>query len=461
MKIFKLKSAITTLAFIFIALGLAFIPKPAFASYDGGNIIDDYVFLNASSMSANDIQNFLVSKGGGLANKTFLFDCAATDLSDPHYRDARAPCEQTVKASVIIYYASQIFGINPQVVLATLQKEQSLITTADPTDWQINQAMGYACPDHGGCGASNFLYQIDNGVYTLRLNMERAKDNMTWWWHQTTTWVCGYEHNYYKPSLFPNQNVNFYDDDGTYYQTQFIANAATSSLYCYTPHAYNNPNGLYGYLQYGTTGPYYSGSYLFVTSFEKWFGSIHRKLVTSDFQSIYLVENGTKRLIPSAQVFSSYSYKWADILQINDAELQNIPNGKNVEYYARYREYKLVTSDFNRIYLVENGAKRLFPSGEVFSSWPYYKWADVIKISDVEIGLMPDGPAMFYNVHSRDGQIVKTSNSDGVYKIENGTKHPFPDGLTFASYGLKWADIVAITSSELNLIPDGLAMTAR
>jgi hypothetical protein len=279
MKIFRFKSVIITFAFIFAALGLAYIPKPAFASYDGGNLIDDHTMLNASTMSANDIQNFLASKGGGLANKTFLFDCAATDASEVYYQNAGAPCGKIVPASTIIYYASQIYGINPQVVLATLQKEQSLITTTDPTDWQINQAMGYACPDHGGCGASDFLYQIDNGTWVLRLNMERARGNMTWWWHQITPWVCGYEHNdnngindFYRPNLYPSQNVDFYDQDGVYYRTHYIANAATSSLYCYTPHAYNNPNGEDGLPKYGTTGHYYSGSYLFVTSFERWFG---------------------------------------------------------------------------------------------------------------------------------------------------------------------------------------------
>ncbi|NTW62303.1 hypothetical protein HGB25_02755 [Candidatus Saccharibacteria bacterium] len=272
---FSLKKILPVAVFIFACFFMASAPKQAYASYDGAYLIDDSTLLNSSTMKIEDIQNFLASKGGGIANRSFLFDCGATDASEVYYRNAGAPCGQTVPASNIIYYAAQIYGINPRVILATLQKEQSLITAVNPTDWQINQAMGYGCPTNGGCGASNFLYQIDNGTWVIRLNFERASGNMTWWFTQST-WVCGYEHappsKFYSPNLFPRQNVNFFDEDGVYYRTHYIANAATSSFYCYTPHAYNNPGGLYGLPAYGTTGRYYSGSYNFVKYFEQWFG---------------------------------------------------------------------------------------------------------------------------------------------------------------------------------------------
>jgi hypothetical protein len=250
------------------------LPSKAYASYDGQRIIDDALFLDANRMSEADIQQFLTNMGGGIANMTFLFDCASTGSSSAaYYANAGAPCGQYVKASSIIYYASQIYGINPQVTLATMQKEQSLVTAVNPTSWQVNQAMGFGCPDSGGCSAtSGFLYQIDNGVWTLRFHMERARGNLDYWFH-ATSWVCGTTKNYYSPSLYPYQNVNFYDDNGIMYRTHYISNPSTSSFYCYTPHAYNNPQGLYGLPAYGTSGKYYSGSYNFVRYFELWFGS--------------------------------------------------------------------------------------------------------------------------------------------------------------------------------------------
>lgn len=256
---------------IFVAFPLT---QKAEAAYDGANIIANGVFLNSASMSISDVQNFLVSKGSGLANKNFVLNCYASDSKErQQYTAVGAPCDQNVPASQIIYYASQIYGVNPRVIIATLQKEQSLITSPNPTEWQINQAMGYGCPTSGSCSdGSNFFYQVDNGVWALRYHYERAKGNLNWW-SPSTSWVCGTEKAYYKPNLYPGQNVQFYDEDGVHYRTLFLSNAASSALYCYTPHTYNNPQGLYGLPIYGTTGRYYTGSYNFVYWFDAWFGS--------------------------------------------------------------------------------------------------------------------------------------------------------------------------------------------
>lgn len=256
-----------------LALSLVAFPKTTYAAYDGGRIIDDSIFLDSTSMDINAIQNHLATNGSGLASMSFKLDCYGQSSKERQwYTAAGAPCDQTVPASNIIYYASQIYGISPKVVLSTLQKEQSLITSPNPTSWQINQAMGYGCPTTGGCGASTFFYQIDSGIWVLRYHFERANGNMNWW-TPSTSWTCGTEKNFYKPNLYPRQNVDFYDEDGVHYRTHYIFSAATSSLYCYTPHAYNNPQGLYGRPPFGNVGRYYSGSYNFVYYYELWFGN--------------------------------------------------------------------------------------------------------------------------------------------------------------------------------------------
>lgn len=250
-------------------------PK-AQAAYEGGWLIDDAVFLNAKAMNANQIQSFLSSKGSGLATRSFKLQCYGANSKERQwYTEVGAPCDQSISAARIIYYASQVYGVNPQVVLATLQKEQSLITTKNPTSWQINQAMGYACPTSGNCsGNSTFSYQIDSGVWALRYHYERANRNYNWWSPSSNNyWVCGSKKHLYSPSLYPSQRVTFYDTNGVQYRIHLIKNAATAAMYCYTPHAYNNPQGLYGLPRFGHTGLYYTGSYNFVSAFESWFGS--------------------------------------------------------------------------------------------------------------------------------------------------------------------------------------------
>lgn len=247
-------------------------PNTASATYEGGNLISDSVFLDSNSMGKQDIQNFLNSKGSGLANKSYELSCYSTGSQEYQwYTAAGASCNQSIPAAHIIYYAAQIYGINPQVILATIQKEQSLATSSNPTTWQLDHAMGYGCPTGGGCSASDFAYQIDSGAWVLRFHFERARGNNTWW--NNNGYTCGNSTYLYNPGLIPGTDVTFIDQNGVSYRTHRIANAATASLYCFTPHAYNNPAGLYGHEAFGTTGLYYSGSYNFVYWFEIWFGT--------------------------------------------------------------------------------------------------------------------------------------------------------------------------------------------
>src|SRR5690606_11109224 len=121
---------------------------------------------------------------------------------------AGAECDTEITVSHIIYYAARIDGVNPKVILATMQKEQSLVTTPNPSNSQLNKAMGYICPS--SCPNNNLSYQIDSGTWVLRFHYERARGNMTWW-RTDTGWTCGTEKNYYKPNLYPYNNTRFYD----------------------------------------------------------------------------------------------------------------------------------------------------------------------------------------------------------------------------------------------------------
>ncbi|MEX2014755.1 MAG: hypothetical protein WD885_02365 [Candidatus Saccharimonadales bacterium] len=245
---------------------------PKAQAYDGARLIDNSIFRNTSTMSKSEIQSFLERMGSGLKSKSFKLDCYGAESTEREwYTAAGAPCDQTIPASHIIYYAGKVYDINPQAILATLQKEQSLITTTNPTSWQLDNAMGYGCPTEGSCSSTGFYYQIDFGVWVLRYHYERANGNNTWW--NNNGWTCGTEKNFYKPHLYPGTNVTFYDEDDVAYRTHRLFSAATSALYCYTPHAYNNPDGLFGLPVYGTKGRYYTGSYNFVKFFKLWFGN--------------------------------------------------------------------------------------------------------------------------------------------------------------------------------------------
>jgi hypothetical protein len=220
-------------------------------SYSPSNLIDNPTLLNNTTMSASAIQSFLTNIGSGLAGYSDVEACDSTIA--PYYDH----CGQTISAAQIIYDSSQAYGVNPRAVLATLEKEQSLVTDPSPSSSQINCAMGYnSCSNYVG-----FFTQVDNGTWLLRYNYEGALGHTSWLsWSPSAHYPCSKSSTLYSNGLLPGNTVTFNDPGGTA-ETITLANAATASLYCYTP--YVGPYSLTGY----------SGSYNFVNYFQLWFGS--------------------------------------------------------------------------------------------------------------------------------------------------------------------------------------------
>lgn len=363
-----------------IATFLVLNPLPAHAAYNESNLIDDSVFLDSNSMSQADIQSFLNSKGGALASYT-------APNTDPGQNN------RMMSAAEIIYFTSQYIGINPQVIMATLQKEQSLITAPSPSSFKYDFAMGYYCPDSGGCGGSSGFYnQIVNGAWQLRFNYERANGSSASWvspsgktWGAYTGYACSSASQYYSTGLYAGRTVSFLDDNGTAYKTFVIANRATASLYCYTPHAYGTT----------TSPPYaYSGSYNFVTSFESWWGSTHSVQTNWRFEKL---DGGSDAIsardsnagpTPSSITLNSYLYNfYYDVTEgtlraaINDnatgwsfksLDGQGLGTGQVTSRVGQFSAPIIYSNQVHVFYLdVSNGDLRHAWSANGDSAWQY------------------------------------------------------------------------------------------
>lgn len=238
---------------VVVALAIVVLGSSAHAAYNSNNIIDDGRFVNHNTMDQAAIQAFLSARGSYLAGYT-----------DPQVNQP---------AAQIIREAALDFGLNPQVIMATLQKEQSLITNPSPSASNIRSAMGYGCPTTGFCDPSlaGFYNQVRNGSWQLRFNYERSGgNNGTWagpsgavWGNPSILYPCRNATSLYSTGLMAGRQVTFYaHTNGQAYATITVTNRATAAMYCYTPHVYN-PSGV---------PVYYSGSYNFVTFYERWFG---------------------------------------------------------------------------------------------------------------------------------------------------------------------------------------------
>lgn len=212
------KKAIFFVVGCVLAIAAALLPfnlKGAEAAFNPSNLIGDGAFVNISSMDTGAIQRFLGS------NNSYLKDFWENGRSAAQIiNDAAHGANEAAGSINGITINSSTGTVNPQVILATLQKEQSLISKSTRDDNALRKAMGYGCPDSGGCNSryAGFTKQVENAAWQLRYNFERAQ---------------GRGFGDYQVG----QAFSFDDWNGTH--TGTFGNRATASLYRYTPHVYN------------------------------------------------------------------------------------------------------------------------------------------------------------------------------------------------------------------------------
>jgi hypothetical protein len=157
------------------------------AAFDRDRLITDVNFTAADCLTQAAIQSFLVTQSG------VLDSYRASDHNGV-----------TRSASAIIKQAAEAWQVSPKVILATLQKEQGLLSATAPSASALAWAMGCGVPDTGSSNTTykGFGKQVWYGAESLHNDGKR--------WYSGIIKVCG---------------------DGTVTPT----NASTYALYAYTP----------------------------------------------------------------------------------------------------------------------------------------------------------------------------------------------------------------------------------
>ena len=127
------------------------------ASFNQNDIIDDPIFDNTNAMTAPAIDNFLNS----LPNSCISPNNGFTSTDPIGYTPSGGfTYGSPVTAGQVLSDAAQTYGLNPQVLLATLQKEESLVSgSAGCSASRYATALGYGCPDSGG----SYSYSYGSG----------------------------------------------------------------------------------------------------------------------------------------------------------------------------------------------------------------------------------------------------------------------------------------------------------
>jgi hypothetical protein len=420
--------------------------KTARASFQANNLIDNYIFENSGSMSAAQIDEFL--------NHNFPQSCISTNngFSAPDPTGYSPSTGYTygpnVSAGKVIYDAAQAYGINPQVILATLEKESSVVSGAASYHCQyINTSMGFDCPDGGSCPRnpateSGFSQQIIHAAWLLMFGEQHANGNYNWavikpgWDNSDDVGSCysgPMTEGFYKRGSSSSCNqTTFYDGyasiDGT---SVHMDTGATASLYWYTPH--------------------FHGNQLFVNIFESWFGATTGEgysLVTSYRDNgdprQWVVYHGMRHWIPNTDVLKAWGLDKVTLLQWDGAYLGSFPDGPTLSRLMR-------PSGTQDVYFVDAGRCFKVSGPKTLDAWGFNA-AAIVDVS-IALGQLPT------NYGNLPYSLRSTSNATNIYTTDGGAKRRYGSPDIMAAWEGDSAPYITLSDDYFNAMGIGADIT--
>jgi len=440
--------------FFLSAILFLIVPFVAHADFDPNYIIGDAEILDSSAMSLNDIQTFLTNKGSFIATYT---------VTDPN--------GNSMTAAQAIYQLSVANGINPKFVLVLLQKEQSLTEDPHPSQSQLDWAAGYGCPDGSGCN-----------------------DRWRGLWKQINSATLQFRDYMDNPQLYSFKAGQTYTILNTDKPPMIVTpqNLATAALYNYTPHVYNGNYNFWHIWQRYFTQDYLNGSLLQISGDPGvWLIDngvkrpfLTRSALTSRFDPsriqlvsksdldkypkgdpiqfaqyaivripsgrIYLLVDNFKRRIVSPLAFKTLGFNPAEIVQVQESDLNSYLDGTVLTENSTYPTGALLQDKkTGGVFWVDQGIKQPLLDASLLKT--KFKNNKIIKSTSAELATYTTGDP----VRLTDGDIVRTPDSPAVYVIENGLKRAIGSADVFTKLGYKWSNVFMIANTILQLHADG------
>lgn len=382
---------------LFFALAVGSLLFSASANaYTNGRLIDNQIFDNTNGMTEAQIRSFINERPG---------TCLVTSgAAFPEPQDYWTYGPNNVDAARVIYKAAQYSGVNPQVIIATLQKEQSLITDNDCLDPEgfpsLPKAMGMGCFEGQPCPTEayrGFEKQVMKGTWLLAFGRHRAEGNVGWGGNDSITYGGPMTQGTFRRC--GSCSLTYFDGyrniDG---QPVFMENGATATMYNYTPHLGQSFPGI----------------------FEGWFGPSTIYLVkTVNDPRIYLPLVSKKLYVPSPAVMSAWGLDTKPITIVSQAYLDSLTDGGTLSTLAKK------SSDNQNLYLINS--RNHYKVGGSCSDW---------GLDCLNDNIVKAIPASLIEEQNYGGSLpAMLANGGTVYKLEAGAKRPVLDVPTWNSLG--------------------------
>lgn len=353
-------------------------------TFNPHRIISDADLTDYTRMSLTGIQSFLSRQGG------LLGDYSTTDVDGI-----------TRSAAEIIYNTSYQYRLNPQFLIATMQKESSVVTGSN--EHLLEWAMGYGVCD--GCSKDDpNVIKYKGFAKQLNAAADRIRNSYLEGLDRNNSTISGWGVGITKTTL-----------DGVAITPQ---NKATAVLYTYTPWV-----GYYG----GDTSV--GGNSLFYDVMERFFPNRNISLLdypnlslfqSTDDGSVYKLENGLLRPIISQTALLA-NYNPDEIISVDESVIGTYDQGDPITF----PKFLLVQAPSGGIYLIDGDHKRrAITSAAVFKSFGYNP-EEVIPITDVELDQVAENPPITEQDKYPLGALLQNNTTGAVlYLDDHKTLHP-------------------------------------
>ncbi|KAA0205513.1 hypothetical protein EDM68_05555 [Candidatus Uhrbacteria bacterium] len=425
-------------------------------------ILHDADIFDANGMSLPQLRAFLASRGA-------LGRITVTDIDGAE----KSPAD-------VIWRVAHSYKINPKYLLVLLQKEQSLVEHPNPSQRQLDWAMGYGVCD--SCSKDDPAIQAFKGFanqieYAAKQHRERYLIQLL----STGVTISGHA---------PGRTVLI---DGVEVTPQ---NNATAMLYTYTPHIHGNLNAwriwrrwfslnfpegslvyskdaeTYYLIRHGQKRPFTSrlaaASMLDITkAITAEQGQLaaypdgiplsypNYSIVETPEGKRYLIVGESKRLIVDDAAFRKLGFSLDDVVEGTEEELLSYVNGRDITVTSEYPTGILARDPKGTIWFVQDGERRKILHPAFLNL--YFKGKRAKEMTGAQIDALTHAGVFML----RDGELVKTPDEPAVYVIETGLKRPIMSGEAFEQLGWQWHNIVTLPASLLDSYESGLPVEVQ
>ena len=424
-----------------VALPLA--PQPAQAAppgsaFDPGLIISDSVFFDFGSMTVPEIQVFLESRVAECRATNPAIDCLKNFKMDIPETPATLPGEvgpctaipakPQATAAEIIHAIANACGINPKVLIVTLQKEQGLVSSTKPTEYMYRAAMGFGCPDSDPAICGKVFVGLFNQLY-------RAARQFQWYGNPDGSFT------YWKPGRTVAMRFHPKASCGT--KSFLLQNQATANLYYYTPYTPNDAalKNLYG------TGDSCSayGNRNFWRFYHDWFGSPigGGYLLKAAGTETFLIVDDKKYLVSDARLLAALR-PLGPIGEISQAYLDSFTTVGSAGQIVR----NLSTEE---VFLLVDGLR--FKVSDCAVAQAYGQSCDLaIPVTALQLATFKDGGELSRLVRTADGSR---------YWIENGQSRVVVDDLALSTVGAQAMTASPLVIEQVTTLTPGPAIASE